>query len=132
MHLHICWRIKKYKCAGSKPFKGIMSHVKGGHMRLSNISVTFKTQNCVIYENCKIPILRFYNFTYILILVIISKIIKKKKLASVLSWTARGPSGSRNSLLCIEGAVIMGMVYVCGCWCWWQVKGVSCQVSVDR
>ena len=33
-------------------------------MRLSNISVTFKTNNSVIYENCKIIILRFYNFTY--------------------------------------------------------------------
>ena len=46
-------------------------------MRLSDISVTFKTHNSVIYENCKITILWFYNFTYILILVIISKIIEK-------------------------------------------------------
>ena len=55
-----------------EPFKSYMEEP-----RLSNISVTFKIHNSVIYENCKIPILRFYNFTYILILVIIGKIIHK-------------------------------------------------------
>ena len=45
--------------------------------RLSNISVTFRTHNSVIYENCKLTILRCYNLTNILIMVIIRKIIQK-------------------------------------------------------
>ena len=45
--------------------------------RLSNISVTFRTNNSVIYENFKLTILRCYNLTNILILVIIRKIIQK-------------------------------------------------------